>query len=198
MVAGMFEAMMKSDVTLTLTPRGEVKDAKIPDDVMTVFKNHPQSAQLGALLTPVAIQKMMMQDVVVLPEKELAAGETWNTQSEIAIPSAGTQTEATTYKFEGTKEIEGTTNAVISAERKMGFEKADTQVGDVNIKDQSFSSETLFDVDAGHLSSMTLQQSVTTVTTSNGQAVEQKIDQSAKVTVKPASESPSDATESQP
>jgi hypothetical protein len=206
MVAGMFDAMRKGEFELTLSARGELKDAKIPDELMAAFKSHPQAAQFGALMTPVAIQKMMMQDLLVLPEKALAEGETWDTKTEIDIPAAGKQSEETTYKYVGTKEIDGKTNAVITAERKMGFAKAENQAGQVEIKEQSFSGEALFDVNEGRLNTSKFTQSVTTVTNASGQTIEQKIDQTSSVTVAPAgaaasaptAESEAASTESQP
>ena len=182
----LFEALKKADFRFTLTPRGELKDIKVPDEVVQAFKNSPQAAQLGDQITPEGIQKMLMQDVILLPEKVPTAGDTWTAKSEMSIPSVGNQIVDTTYKIEGTKDVAGKKHAVISAERKIGIAKAENQLLQVEIKDQTADGQALFNTDEGRLSSMTLKQMVVMTASAAGQSIEQSLDQTSEVTVKPA------------
>jgi len=190
MAASMFQPMTKGTFEFTITPRGEVKDVKVPEEVLAVIKNTPQAAQMGDLATPEGIQKMMMQEMMVLPEKAPAAGETWSTKTEVAIPVVGKQTVETTYTFTGMKEVEGKQYAAIQAQRKMNFAKTENQQMQLNMKDQSSDGEVLFNVSEGRLGTSTLNQNITMEAMVAGQTIVQKMDQKSSVTVKPTGSEP--------
>ena len=184
--AAVFEAMKKGDFQFTLTPRGELKDVQVSDEVLRAFKNSPQAAQMGDQITAEGIQKILMQDVIVLPEKALSDGDTWTAKSEVTIPSVGKQTLDTTYKFESTKEVEGKNHAVITADRKVSFAQADNVALQMEIKEQSSEGESLFNIEDGRLGSMNLKHHLTMNATAAGQTIVQELDQTSEVEVKPA------------
>ena len=51
---------------------------------------------------------MISQGALVLPEDPPKKGETWTTKVEMNNPAVGKQMVETTYRYEGTKEIDGT------------------------------------------------------------------------------------------
>jgi hypothetical protein len=193
MLAPMYEAMTQGEFIISMTSRGEVKDVKIPEEVVTALKNSPMAAGMGDLATSDGFKKMISQGALVLPEKMPQPGETWSTKVEMNNPAAGTQTIETTYRYEGTKDIDGVTYAVIRPQLKIEFGKNPQPNVQVKIGDQSSSGELLFNVAEGRLHSSTLKQVVAMEIAAGGQTMKQKIDQQMDVTVTPAAETESEA-----
>lgn len=191
MIAPMYQAMTKGDFEITMTARGEVKDVKIPEEVLAALKNSPGAAMMGDLATPEGFQKMLMQGALVLPENAPAKGEQWSTKLEMNNPQAGKQIVETTYTFDGTKEVDGTTFAIFKPNLKMTFEG--NEMMQMKVKEQSSEGEILFDMTAGRLSSSTLKQKVDMDVTVAGQQLQQKLDQKIDVKVTPAGEKKDEA-----
>ncbi len=186
MIAPMYQAMTKGDFEITMTARGEVKDVKIPEEVMAALKSSPGAAMMGDLATPEGFQKMLMQGALVLPEKAPTKGEQWTTKLEMNNPQAGKQIVETTYTFDGTKEVDGSTFAIFKPSLKMTFEG--NEMMQMKVKDQASEGEILFDIGAGRLSSSTLKQNVAMDVTVAGQQLQQKLEQQIDVKVTPAGE----------
>ena len=195
MWAPMFDAMTQGNFEITMTSRGEVKDVKIPEELLTALKNSPGGQGMGAMNAE-GFKKMLAQGALVLPAEAPQEGESWTTTIDVNNPMAGKQTVETTYTYDGTKEIDGTNYAVFKPELKMNFEgNANLQM---KIKEQSSDGEVLFNVDEGRLSSSTLEQNVKMDVTVGGASMEQTIDQTIEVEVTPAGEeSEAEASEDQ-
>jgi hypothetical protein len=186
MAAAMFEPMMKENFELTVTPRGEVKDVKVPPAVLELVKRNPEIAKMGEMATDAGVQKMLMQEIVVLPEAAPKEGETWSTQMEMPIPVVGKQTIETSYTYQGTKDVDGKQQATIAAKRTVKYDEPKGGAIQVAIKEQTSDGETLFDVTEGRLNTAELNQQITIEATGGGQAITQKLDQKSTVTVRPA------------
>ncbi len=199
-IAPMYKAMTEGEFEITMTSRGEVKDVKIPEQILTALKNSPAAAQMGDVATSEGFKKMISQGALVLPKDPPKKGDSWSTRVDMKNPAVGKQSIETTYRFEGTKEIDGNTFAIIKPQLKMEFEKpaapaegdpkqpAEQQPPPATIKEQSSDGEVLFNITDGRLKSTTLQQSVTIGTNAAGQPIEQKIEQKIGVTVTPSGE----------
>lgn len=188
MIAPMYKAMTEGEFVITMTDRGEVKDVKVPEEVLTALKNSPGAAAMGEMATPDGFKKMISQGSLVLPENAPKEGETWSTKLEVNNPQAGKQTVETTYRFEEIKEIDGTKYAVIRPQLKMDFAGNPQPNVQMKISEQSSDGEVLFNVEEGRLRSSTLNQKVTIDVTAGGQAMKQKIDQKIDVKVSLAGE----------
>jgi hypothetical protein len=185
MLAPMYTAMTKGAFIITMTPRGEIKDVKIPDEVVAALKASPGAAAMGDMATAEGFKKMISQGSLVLPENAPKEGEEWSTKVEVNNPAAGKQIVETTYRYEGTKEVEGVKHAEFQPTIKMNFEGAQ-----VKISEQTSDGEILFNVAEGRLDSSKLEQHVTIDQPGGGQT---KIDQEIVVTVKPAGAESSEA-----
>ncbi len=192
MIAPMYKAMTKGEFEITMTARGEVKDVKIPEEVLTALKSSPGAAAMGDIASPEGFKKMIAQGALVLPEKTPQKGDQWKTKIEMKNPQVGMQTVETTYTYDGTKDIDDTTYAVIKPQLTMEFEKpaAGAPAPQVSMKigDQSSGGEILFNIAKGRLYSTALQQKVTIDATVNGKTMKQTIDQKIDVKVTPAGE----------
>jgi hypothetical protein len=193
MLAPMYKAMTEAEFELTMTPRGEIKDVKIPDQVLAALRNSPGAAAMGDMATPEGFKKMISQGALVLPEEAAEPGKEWTTKVEVNNPMAGKQVIETTYRFQGVEEQDGTTFAKIEPELKMQFEG--TPQVQMNVSEQDSSGEILFNVDEGRLQSSNLKQNVTIDITVAGQMMQQKIDQTIEVNVTPAGEEAAESEE---
>ena len=194
MIAPLYEAMTKGEFEFTMTSRGEVKDVKIPEEVLAALKNSPAAATMGDMATAEGFQKMIMQGAMVLPENAPEAGEQWSSTIEMNNPVAGKQTVETSYTYDGTKDVEGTTYAVFRPALKMNFEG--NEMLQMKVSDQSSEGEVLFNQEAGRLHSSNLKQKLSIDVSVAGQTLKQEIDQTIAVTVAPAKEEEEQVPES--
>lgn len=181
MLAPMYSAMTKGAFIITMSPRGEIKDVKIPDEVVAALKASPGAAAMGDMASSEGFKKMISQGSLVLPEAAPAEGQEWDTVVEVNNPQAGKQIVKTVYKYVGNKEVEGVAHAVFEPNVTMSFDG--TQV---KIAEQSSDGEILFNIAEGRLDSSKLEQHVT-IEQGGGQT---KIDQNIVVTVSPVGEEP--------
>jgi hypothetical protein len=191
MAAAMFQPMMDGEFEFTLTSRGEVKDVKVPAPVLEMIKKNPEAAQMGDLATDAGIQKLLMQEIVVLPQEAPKANETkWSSTMEMPIPVVGRQTIETSYTFKELRDAAGKKEAVIDTARTVKYEKPADQQIQVTIKEQSSDGETVFNVTDGRLSTATLNQNIVIEAAGVGQVIQQKLAQKSKIAVRLADETP--------
>jgi hypothetical protein len=205
LLAPVFKAMTENEFEITITARGEVKDIRIPEQVLKEIKNAPNAASMGDLATPDGFQKMISKGAMVLPKDPPKAGETWSTKTESKNPFIGKQFTETTYRYDGSKEINGIRCAVFHPTTKVEFEKNEpAPTADpskkaavppglqTKIKAQSSDGEVLFNIEGGRLLSRSLKQNLTVEASAAGQSIELNIDQKIDVQVTLVGEKKSD------
>jgi hypothetical protein len=181
MVAPIYEALTKGEFEFTMTARGEIRDVKVAEEVLEALKNSPGAALLGDVATAEGLQRMIAKWALVLPESSPKSGEVWRSQVKLKSPTGGVQVVESSYKFEGTKEIDGRTYAVFRPGLEVTFKDGAGGGPASKVKEQQSSGEVLFDVAAGRLASATLKRGVTVDQTVAGQTVEQRVRQSLDV-----------------
>jgi len=186
MVAPMYEAMIEDKFEFTMTPRGEIQDVKVPAKVLEAIKNSPGAAVAGDMATAEGLQSQLMQLALVFPENSPEVGESWSNSVTINNPMAGKHVVETSFKYEGTSDVDGVAIAVFRPTLKMAMEGNDAV--QVKVTEQESEGEVLFNQDAGRLDSIKLQQMTKMDITVAGQALEQEIDQQIEVKVTPAAE----------
>jgi hypothetical protein len=184
MVAPIYDALTKGVFEFTMTARGEIKNVKVADEVLEALKNSPGAAMLGDIATAEGLQRMLVKWALVLPEKAPKPGETWRSRVELKSPAGGEQIVESSYRYEGTKEIDGRTFAVFRPGLEITFSGKDGTP--TKVKEQESTGEILFDVQAGRLASATLKRGLTMDVTVAGQTVEQKVKQTVEVKLVPA------------
>jgi hypothetical protein len=182
MIAPMFEAMTAGAFEVTMTPRGEVSDVRIPPDMAAAIAKGPGGAG-GEKAAIDQFKAMITQGAFVLPENPPTPGEEWTTKVDVKNPAGGNQTVETTYKYEGSRDVDGTTFAVIRPSLKM--ELAGNAMMQMKVKEQSTDGEVLFNEEAGRLHSMSIDQDLTIDVGVGGQTMPGTIKQKVDVTVTP-------------
>lgn len=179
MIAPTMEAMTAGQFDFTMSPRGEVHDATISDELLAALKNGP-GGEDGAVEQ---FKSIVSQVVFVLPENPPKLGEVWATKIAVADPSGGNQTVETTYKYDGTRDVDGTTYAVIKPSMKMELGK--NPLMEMKVKDQKTDGEVLFDLKSGRLRSTSINQDMTVDVVVSGQAMPGTIDQKSEIKLVP-------------
>src|SRR4051812_8517048 len=67
MMGGMIHAMGKAEFTATMSPRGEVSDVKLPEELVKEFQKLPNSAQFGDFFSEKGLKNIMGHSGLVLP-----------------------------------------------------------------------------------------------------------------------------------
>jgi hypothetical protein len=177
MLAPFLKAMTEHPFTVTMTPRGEIKDVKIPDAIVEALKNQPGAAQMGDLASEEGFKKLVAQAAFVLPEK-FAPGVQWTSKTETNLPAVGKQTAETTYRYEGPKEVDGQKLEAFSAKVDLKFTVGQVPV---EVAKQESEAEILFDREAGRLKSSSIKQNTALKITVGNQTINQTIDQTIKM-----------------
>jgi hypothetical protein len=173
MFSPMVQALTQGEFEFTMSPRGEVTDVKIPDEVIAALKNSPGSTALKGLAIPDDLTTLILHGTLVLPEGAAQSPDEWSTQVEFSNPQGGKKVVEKTYRFEDTQEIDGVTYAVVRPTVKMNIE-GNPQIA---VTAQESSGEILFNIESGRVHSSDVNQSVTT----EQDGVVTKINQSIKV-----------------
>jgi hypothetical protein len=188
MLAPMVRAFTSKPFRVTMTPRGEITDVEVPEEIVETLKNLPGAAALGDMATPEGFKKMIGQASFAMPEK-LAAGDQWTQKMEMQLPGIGKQTAETTYKYEGPKEVEGKEYEVFTPSLKISYEGGATQV---DVGDQKSEGQILFDSEAGRLEKSELKQNMTLTLSAGGQSIDQKLEQTIEMKYMPEGEADED------
>ena len=179
MIAPTMEAMTAGSFSFKITPRGEVSDVQFSEELKNAVKNGPGGEAGGVE----QFKSMVSQVAFPLPENMPKPGETWKTNVTVANPAGGTQTVETTYTFDGTRDADGTTFAVLKP--AMSMEMAKNPMMEMKMKEQKTDGEVLFDLKAGRLHSMSVNLNITMDMVAQGMTMPGTIDQKIEVKVTP-------------
>jgi hypothetical protein len=160
-----------------------VRDVRIPDEVAARVEKGPGMDAVGVDAGIAAFKSMITQGVVPLPAEAPSVGQAWSTTADVYIPNCERATVETEYRYEGEKEVDGRTYAIIRPTLSMdlmGNDKLQTKV-----REQSTNGEILFDVADGRVHSIDLEHQAAVDVTTDGQTLAESIDQQIKVKVMP-------------
>jgi hypothetical protein len=177
MLAPFLKAMTEHSFKVTMTPRGEIKDVKIPDAIVGALKNQPGAAQMGDLASEEGVKKLVAQAAFVLPEK-LEPDVQWTSKTETNLPAVGKQTAETTYRYEGPKEVDGQSLEAFTAKVNLNFTGGQIPV---EVTKQDSNGEILFNREAGRLESSSIKQNTTLKITVGNQTIDQTIKQKVEM-----------------
>jgi hypothetical protein len=138
-----FGPLANAEFTTTLTPRGELKDAKISDKLKAALQEtRDADPGIGGLAVETFTQ---MTAGAQFPEGNLTKGKTWTQTSKVKSPQ-GTMVTKTTMEYLGTTVIDGRTLAKIELKPRFAF---DPVPAGATIKDKGSTGLSHFDVKRG-------------------------------------------------
>jgi hypothetical protein len=180
----LLKALTGNAFTVTMTPRGDIKDVEVPEAIVEALKNQPGAAQMGDLATPEGFKKLVRQASFILPEK-LEPGSEWSTTTESNFPAVGTQSAKFTYRYEGPKEVNDKPAERFTVKVETKFAGGETPV---EVTTQAADGEVLFNRDAGRLESSSIDQHLKLKITVGGQVISQDMELSTTMKWVPENE----------
>ncbi len=159
--------MVGVKITNRMSPRGEVTDVKIPEDIAAALQG------AGGVLSAEQISEMMQKVSPVFPAQGLQEGDSWAGTSAIETP-VGKINVKSKYTYEGQVEVESRPLHSIKVEIMMDIEGA----ARINFGDQDSTGIMLFDNVHGRLVRSDVDQNFSLeVEVAPGQTLKQRVSQ---------------------
>ena len=168
MLGPMLESFVNRPMLTVYTPRGEVKEMKLPQGFLDKVNQLAGGGQLGNLFSDDWMKQFSQMGV--LPEDPVTPGYTWQSEATIKNPILGQMKVVTSSRYEGTEVRDGRSVEKISltiqftpdddqqtAEDEPGQsaaeadQDAEKQPGMIGIREQSGEGVLYFDAEAGLL-----------------------------------------------
>lgn len=162
------DALVGARVVLVMTPRGEVNDVEVPDEMIERLRNAGPGAQaLQGLASAEGMKGLIGQSTLVLPEEEVEPGSTWTRKVELPTPQ-GTLAMTNTFTLESSE----SESAKIGMAMNVDEFKTDPDAPfEMRVEEQDGTGSFAFDTAAGLLQSSEVTQKLTAVITVQGQEV---------------------------
>jgi hypothetical protein len=178
-VAEALKKLVNADFRLKMNAQGEVIDVTIPAGVTEALQDLPGAEQLAETFSEEGMKNMITQGTPSLPKEGVTEGATWKREMSMKLPPAGTMNTVSTFTYMG---IEGDdpplhklkvdlTQSIVPGEGGMK----------ITLKDQQTQGSVYFDNEAGRMTGSEIKQVMTMEISLGGPTVEQKIDQTVKV-----------------
>ena len=175
MVGPMFKAMTAEPFKMTFTPRGKITDLEMPESLAKAMKAIPGAAAMGEMFSDEGFKNMIQQSSLILPEpKDLEPGHEWASKAEMKNAQFGQLEVETTYRYLGTREVEGKPYEVFSIAMQMDFGEGPGGV-QIDITSHESHGEILFSREEGRLQSSKVQQVIEMNIVAGNQEMKQKM-----------------------
>jgi hypothetical protein len=148
MLLPMLQALLNRPILLTYTPRGEIKEMKLPNGFMEKINQLAGGGQFGQLFSEDWMKQL--SNMSVLAEGPVEPGQTWQNEATMSNPVVGQMKVITKSRYEGTVERDGRSLDRISTTIQFVPENKE-QPGIVGIREQTSDGTTDFDTEAGRL-----------------------------------------------
>jgi hypothetical protein len=182
--APLYAALVKAPVEITVSSLGQLLHVKLSEEVQAALKRIPTAATMGDFSKPVIFQNLFLTGFPLLRGGEsLSPGDSWSVPVVVETSVAGELMIGSVYRYDGLREIDGKNLAILKPTRVVYF---DASASARSVKEQSSSGEILWDP-AGRLHQSTLKHrvSVNVKMSGTGGDVEQTMDQSIEVKLRP-------------
>jgi hypothetical protein len=99
-VADTLRPLLRSRVTLTLSPRGAIQDVQRDGETESLLRDLPEFARWRNLLTRDGIHRMLHRALGLLPDQPVAVGDVWEDNQQLETP-LGPMTLADRFEYRG-------------------------------------------------------------------------------------------------
>lgn len=152
---------------------GEIKDVTVPEETTKVINEMPGAVRLRELFSPKGIKGLVGSAAIVLPEKELGAGDFWSDEKAM-VTEFGKFTRKTNYTLVGKKAEDG--SEVIEF-------KVEPEVVELDELTMSGSGTLLFSPD-GYFKSNLIKNTLTTTRLYREKQIKTVVTNEVKMTIK--------------
>jgi len=153
------KALSGLEVSLSMDPRGEIRDVKVPPAFLKTLKDNGGGG-VEDMFNEDAMKKMLGQSSLAFPKEALAKGKTWNQKLSFKAPF-GEMRMDNLYTYEGAVQKEDKKLEQISVRPTITLRTDDNVPAAMNLKDGGGKGVAYFDNDAGRLLEMNTTQNMT-------------------------------------
>lgn len=179
-IGPMFQAMVGSEISMTMDPQGRFSDVRLSEKLTEAFKKLPAGAAMGDMFSEEGLKRMVGQGSLVLRDKPVVKGDTWDQKLEMKMPFGKMRVD-TAYTYEGPAERSGRKLEKVGLKPKLTIEADAAGALQMKVKDQEADGAVFFDNAAGRLVETKLTQNMTMEISVGGQNLAQKIKQTVSM-----------------
>jgi hypothetical protein len=172
MMAPVFNALAGADITMTMSPRGEFSDVRVPAKVTDALRSSPAASQMAEMFTSEGLKRMVSQGCPVLPKGAVTKGASWAQPLDMKLPF-GKMNMKVTYTYEGPTTQAGRPLEKIGLKVHMTIEADPKAPGEIKLKGQNAKGTVLFDNVAGRVTETTMNQQMDTEVNADGVVIQQ-------------------------
>jgi hypothetical protein len=151
MAAPIFKALTADAVTMTVSPRGEISNVKLPEKLKEAFQNAAGNFGGGPSFSEDQLKQMMNNGVFVLPKEAPTTSTTWSHPMEMKMGPIGTMKTNTKYTYAGKSGNFDKINLAID----MKLESSPDSPMQIKMNTKEASGTILFDNAKGRVQEMT-------------------------------------------
>ncbi len=174
MLLPIFDAMVGKPITMQVTPRGEIKDLKISQEMLDGIKKSFLS-QLGGMFSEEGMKQMISRGMLQFPEEAVTKGTSWESVMEMPNAILGKQVTEMRYEYAGPEMRDGRELDKLDADMTMKFEQPADAQAKITIKNQSSEGTLYFDNTAGRLAGSSVTSKMSLEIVAGGMSIEQDI-----------------------
>jgi hypothetical protein len=180
--APMFESMVREPTRITFTPRGEIKDMKLPQGMLENMNKALGGGQAGNVFSKDWMKQLGQMGV--LPERPVQPGDTWTREDSLNMPVIGAQKVESSFRYEGPETRDGKVLEKISM--SMHFKlREEKEKGMVGLTGHEAEGISYFDAESGHVvetfSKIKMKMDINVL----GQQMSQDIDMNMEMKLRP-------------
>ena len=154
------KAIVGGTFRYSITTRGEVSALQLPENLLQTLSDAGKTGQGTSMFSEEGLKSMILDMALVLPENDLARGESWSRRGKLAAP-LGTEVRDKTYTYEGRDEPSNADRIAVSV--SVGLETAPNSTISIQVRDQKDKGLYHFDNSAGRVVDATRTQSIRVV-----------------------------------
>lgn len=184
LIAAAVQPLLETELTLTLTPRGEIKSVELDEVAQQVVAGLPANNALKTLLSTEGQANVLRQTVVVLPDDDVAPGYEWQRSTNLVTP-LGKLSQATNFKLLEPVAQSPDVSRIESVSQLELAALPNAKPRATTLKDQQQRGLILFDKVAGRLKSAEISQELTTTSMLKDTPLQVKLVSNLKMTLEP-------------
>ncbi len=160
-VAAAVAPLLSAETLLEMTPRGEVLSAKPANEAAEKLLASGSDPVDGSLVSKQAIQQLLRQSLVILPEKAVTEGDTWTSSTDIDS-ALGKGEQKTTFTYAGADEDDGAKVTKIDVASKLDLAAPAASSNKPLVKEHQQTGTVLFSPEQGRVVSGKQSQTLVT------------------------------------
>jgi len=190
MIAPIFGALTKGKFTAHISPRGEILDVQVPEEMTDAMARAAGLPGVAEIFSKDGLNQLLKQNAAKFPEQAVIRGDSWTDSLELNNPILGKQTIKTKFTYAGEEVVND--RKVDKMSVTLSFEFGDPPANapaKIKVSEQAASGVMRFDAATGQLVGSEIDQTMKMEINALGNVLNQTIKSKTIVTVAPSPKS---------